>query len=69
MARCGRTRTAVHRDRNARLYWHLDGFYLGSTSTFHQLSLDIPSGTHRVTIVDSRASRLSRSFEVLGAHP
>jgi len=56
---------AVHRDRDAQLYWHLDGAYLGTTQTFHQLALDIPPGPHVVTIVDTAGNRLSRSFEVL----
>jgi penicillin-binding protein 1C len=56
---------AVHRDREATLYWHLDGEFLGSTQTFHQLALDVPPGQHVVTIVDTRGNRLSRSFEVL----
>ena len=56
---------AVHRDRDARLYWHLDGAFLGTTQTFHQLSLDIPPGAHVVTIVDTSGNRLSRAFEVL----
>jgi penicillin-binding protein 1C len=56
---------AVHRDRDARLYWHLDGAFLGATQTFHQLSLDIPPGSHVVTIVDTTGNRLSRRFEVL----
>ena len=60
---------AVHRERNARLYWHLDGHYLGTTDTFHQMSLDIAPGAHLVTIVDGVGNRLSRSFEVLGTHP
>ena len=60
---------AVHRDRNARLYWHLDGAYLGTTSTYHQMSLDVPPGPHLITIVDTDGNRLTRSFEVLGIHP
>lgn len=56
---------AVHRDRDAVLYWHLDDEYLGSTQTFHQLSLDIRAGPHVITIVDKRGNRLSREFEVL----
>jgi penicillin-binding protein 1C len=56
---------AVHRERAARLYWHLDGVFLGTTQTFHQMSLDIPAGSHVVTIVDAAGNRLSRSFEVL----
>ncbi len=60
---------AIHRDRDARLYWHLDGHYLGATDTFHQMSLDIAPGAHLVTIVDGAGNRLSRSFEVLGTRP
>ena len=58
---------AVHRDSGASLFWHLDGVYLGATSTFHQMSLDLPPGPHSVTIVDSRGNRLTRAFEVLSA--
>jgi len=57
---------AVHRDPEARLYWHLDGAYLGSTQTFHQKALDVPPGQHVLTLVDTQGNRLSRSFEVLG---
>ncbi len=56
---------AVHRDRSARLYWHLDGDYIGTTGTFHQMSLDVAPGLHVITLVDSEGNRLSRSFEVL----
>jgi penicillin-binding protein 1C len=56
---------AVHRDPHARIYWHLDGSYLGTTGTFHQMSLDLQPGPHIVTIVDDSGNRLSRSFEVL----
>ena len=56
---------AVHRDRGAELYWHLDGRYLGATTTFHQMSLDLPAGPHSVTVVDGRGNRLTRAFEVL----
>lgn len=57
---------AVHRNRDATLYWHLDNEYLGSTRVFHQQALDIHPGRHRVTVVDDQGNRLARSFEVLG---
>lgn len=56
---------AVHRDPDAQIYWHLDGRFLGTTRTFHQMSLDVAPGSHLLTIVDGRGNRLSRSFEVL----
>jgi penicillin-binding protein 1C len=56
---------AVHRDRDATLYWHLNDQYLGSTATFHQLALDMPPGVHVITVVDQDGNRLARQFEVL----
>jgi len=56
---------AVHRERETTLHWHLDDSYIGSTRTFHQRALDIPVGTHSVTVVDPQGNRLSRQFEVL----
>jgi penicillin-binding protein 1C len=56
---------AVHRDRNAKLYWHLDDRYLGTTSVFHQQALDVAPGQHMITVVDEVGNRLARRFEVL----
>lgn len=56
---------AVHRQRDATIYWHLDDRYLGETHTFHQQSLDIDPGQHILTLVDNEGQRISRRFEVL----
>jgi penicillin-binding protein 1C len=56
---------AVARRREATLYWHLDGRYLGQTHTFHQQSLDIEPGEHILTLVDDTGERVSRRFRVL----
>jgi penicillin-binding protein 1C len=56
---------AVHRRREATVYWHLDGQYLGETHTFHQQSLDIDPGQHILTLVDDEGERVARRFEVL----
>ncbi len=57
---------AVHRRRDARLYWHLDDHYLGDTRGLHQQALLITPGEHRLTLVDDEGLRLARSFVVLG---
>ena len=59
---------AVHRRREARIYWHLDDQYLGETHTFHQQSLDIDPGEHILTLVDDRGERVARRFQVLAIH-
>jgi penicillin-binding protein 1C len=56
---------AVHRRREATLYWHLDGGYLGETHTFHQQSLDIDPGEHILTVVDETGERVARRFQVI----
>lgn len=57
---------AVHRQSGQALDWHLDGRYLGRTKVFHQQALDLPSGSHVVTIVDGAGHRVSRHFEIIG---
>jgi penicillin-binding protein 1C len=56
---------AVHRRRDARVYWHLDDRYLGETHTFHQQTLDIDPGEHILTLVDDEGELVARRFEVL----
>ncbi|HEU4781455.1 MAG TPA: penicillin-binding protein 1C [Steroidobacteraceae bacterium] len=56
---------AVHRRREAILYWHLDDRYLGETHTFHQQSLDIDPGEHILTVVDDEGERVARRFQVI----
>ncbi|HEU5135548.1 MAG TPA: penicillin-binding protein 1C [Steroidobacteraceae bacterium] len=56
---------AVHRRRDATVYWHLDGRYLGETHTFHQQSLDIDPGEHILTVVDDEGERVARRFHVI----
>jgi penicillin-binding protein 1C len=59
---------AVHRQHDAELHWHLDDRYLGSTRDFHQWEVLAGAGQHRLTLVDHRGNRLSRTFTVLGKH-
>jgi penicillin-binding protein 1C len=58
---------AVHRSREATIYWHLDDRYLGETHTFHQQALDIEPGQHILTLVDNEGQRVTRRFQVLSA--
>jgi len=56
---------AAHRKDGTRIYWHLDDTFVGETQTFHQLALDIPTGPHRITLVDDKGVRISQRFEIL----
>lgn len=56
----------AHRNPNAEVFWHLDGVYLGSTRTFHQMALQPDVGKHILVVVDPQGYRLEQKFEVIG---
>ena len=57
---------AVHRDARARLFWHLDGEYLGQTSgPEHKLEVRPGPGRRVLTVVDEEGRSSIRSFAVL----
>ncbi|WP_225859938.1 MULTISPECIES: penicillin-binding protein 1C [Chitinophaga] len=57
--------TATHSNPAAKIYWHLDNQFVGTTSDFHQLALHPPSGKHMITLVDENGEQLQSSFEIL----
>jgi penicillin-binding protein 1C len=57
--------TATHKNNMAKLYWHLDEDFIGTTEKFHQLELNPTIGKHIITIVDENGNSVSRSFEVM----
>jgi len=56
----------AHRKTDIEIYWHLDGVYLGSTKTFHQMGLQPAVGMHHLALVDKDGFRLEQDFEVVG---
>lgn len=56
---------AMHKDSSAIIYWDIDGEYLGSTQTYHQMKIRVPSGTHILTLTDTRGKQRKRMFKVL----
>ncbi|MBP3203548.1 MAG: penicillin-binding protein 1C [Bacteroidales bacterium] len=56
-------RVAHHRT-DARLWWHLDGEYLGETRFQHELRLAPAPGKHFLTVVDEDGNSASVAFNV-----
>jgi len=56
---------AVHRNKNATIYWHLDNDFIGSTSRIHQVSVHPAGGLHTLTLIDQNGEVLTQQFEVL----
>ena len=57
---------AVHRRSDAVLYWHLNDRFLGETRLFHEQSLALEPGWHKLVLVDQQGYTLVRWFRVLG---
>lgn len=57
---------AVHRNSKAKLYWHLDDDFIGTTETFHEQAITVSAGRHRLLLVDDQGERFERYFEVIG---
>lgn len=54
----------AHADAQQTVYWHLDGEYVGSTSLYHQLSLQPSEGNHTIVAVDAQGHRAAINFKV-----
>jgi penicillin-binding protein 1C len=55
----------AHRKSNTLIYWHLDGKYLNSTQTIHQLGLNPDEGIHTLTLVDQEGESIDLRFEIV----
>jgi penicillin-binding protein 1C len=55
----------AHRNSTTRVYWHLDGEFIGETQKNHQMALNPGEGRHILTIVDEAGEALERKFEVI----
>lgn len=57
--------TVAHRRPDARLYWHLDDAFLGTTSATHEKALRPAPGPHRLVLVDEQGHRLEQAFTIV----
>ncbi len=56
---------ATHKNKEATLFWHLDGEYIGTTQKYHQLSLSPTKGLHILEITDNNGESVKCGFEIL----
>jgi penicillin-binding protein 1C len=56
---------ATHRNVATRVYWHLDGEYIGETREIHQMALNPPPGKHKLMLTDENGITVTVKFEVL----
>ena len=55
----------AHRKSSIKVYWHLDGVYIGYTKNIHQMPLAPPNGKHQLSVVDENGEMLDMQFEVI----
>lgn len=55
---------AATSSKKGLLHWYLDSEFIGTTSHFHELSIEASKGTHLLTIVDAEGNESTISFEV-----
>jgi len=54
----------AYRNPQNRIFWHVDGKYLGETKDFHKKPASLSIGEHRLTVVDEEGNSLSVRFRV-----
>ena len=57
--------SATERNNNAKLFWHLDDAFIGTTTQFHQVAVNPPPGKHVLTVIDEDGESVTRNFEIL----
>jgi len=55
----------AHRNRNTKVFWYLNGKYLGTTREFHQMGISPPAGKHQLIVEDENGERIELPFEVV----
>ena len=55
---------AAHHNPAARIWWHLDGSYIGQTQLIHEMRISPTPGRHRLTIVDDDGESAAISFTI-----
>ena len=58
---------AAHRLPESRIFWYLDGAYIGETSIQHAVAMSVRPGDHELRIVDERGDQKTVDFSVWAA--
>lgn len=56
---------AAHENKDARIFWHVDETFVGTTQGTHQQGIQAPEGLHTLTLIDDTGNEIRVTFEVL----
>ncbi|MCY1482383.1 Penicillin-binding protein 1F [compost metagenome] len=55
----------AHSDERAKLFWYLNDTFLGTTQTFHEMSVEAKTGKYYITVTDEAGNEISRRIEIV----
>lgn len=55
---------ATHRDPQVKIYWNLDGKYIGQTAQMHRITMQPNPGEHVLSLIDAHGNKISRTIKV-----
>lgn len=55
----------AHRQANEKVFWYLDGNYMGTTQHKHQMPLQPDKGKHLLVLSDENGNRLTKRFTIV----
>lgn len=53
----------AHINPDAKVFWHLDGEYIGETTLIHQQNLIPEDGNHIISVIDNEGNTTSVAFK------
>jgi penicillin-binding protein 1C len=56
---------AAHSQPNAKLFWYLNRKFLGTTQTFHEMSIEAKTGKYYLSVTDELGNEISRRIEIV----
>ena len=57
--------TATVRNKDEKLFWHIDDIYIGFTQNFHQMAFEPSPGHHTLTVMNEGGESITRNFEIV----
>ena len=56
---------AFHENEDEKVFWHLDGQFLGETKSIHERKISCSAGIHKVLIIDEEGNRDQIEFRIV----
>lgn len=55
----------AHSQTNMKLFWYANKEFLGTTETFHEMPLNLKSGSYIITVTDENGMEINRKVELI----